>query len=42
MDFSVEHGYSHLRILAGNEEQCPKSGCLYLLLQKQGRPGVNP
>ena len=28
MDFSVEHLYSHLRILAGNEEQCPNSGCL--------------
>ena len=28
MDFSVEHGYSCLRILAGNEEQCANSNCL--------------
>jgi hypothetical protein len=48
MDFSVEHGYRYLRILAGNEEPvwCANSNCLTrrltCLLQKQARPGVNP
>src|ERR1700685_4039785 len=39
MDFSVEHGYRYLRILAGTKSQCANSNCLTRgftpLLQKQ-------
>src|SRR5258708_30051020 len=46
MDFSVEHGYRYLGIVAGNEEPVCQFKLfhqgVHLLLQKQARPGLNP